>query len=133
MPRTHGYSKLNQRCGGTHDWQAKGRTNVIGALHKGLLITVCLFQGTVNSDVFHQWVKLDLLKHLPKQSVIVMDNAAFHKREDTLTLLEKAKHTVEFLPPYSPDLNPIEQKWAQAKACRRKHRCTVEEIFTQHL
>ncbi len=133
MPRTHGYSAINQRCFGTHNWQAKGRTNLIGALWLSTLITVTLFQGTVNSEVFHQWVKQDLLKHLPERAVIVMDNASFHKREDTLTLLEKAGHTVEFLPPYSPDLNPIEKKWAQAKACRRKHRCSVEEIFTKYL
>lgn len=133
MPRTHGYSPVNQRCFGTQDWQAKGRTNAIGALWAGLLITVSLFQGNINSEVFHQWVRQDLLKHLPEQSVVIMDNATFHKRQDTLDLLEKAEHTVEFLPPYSPDLNPIEKKWAQAKACRRKHRCEIDEIFTQHL
>ena len=133
MPRTHGYAPVNQRCFGIHDWQAKGRTNVIGALCGSWLITVSLFQGTINSEVFFQWVKQDLLKHLPERSVVIMDNATFHKRADTLALLEKAQHQVEFLPPYSPDLNPIEKKWAQAKACRRKHRCEIENIFTEHL
>jgi len=39
-------------------------------------------------------------------------SATFHKRNDALEAIEKAGHTVEFLPPYSPDLNPIEKKWA---------------------
>jgi transposase len=38
-------------------------------------------------------------------------------------------HTVEFLPAYSPDLNPIEKKWAQAKAIRKKQKCTPSELF----
>lgn len=133
MPRTHGYSIVNQRCFGSHAWQSRGQTNVIGALLLGTLITVSLFQGTVNSEVFHQWVKQDLLKHLPEKAVIVMDNASFHKRADTMILFEDAEHTVEFLPPYSPDLNPIEKKWAHAKACRRKHRCSVDEVFTEYM
>ena len=133
MPRTHGYSIVGQRCYASHEWQSKGQTNVIGALCASALITVGLFQGTINSEVFHQWVKQDLLKYLPERSVVILDNASFHKREDTLALFTEAKHTVEFLPPYSPDLNPIEKKWAQAKACRRKYRCSREDIFTQHL
>ena len=45
-----------------------------------------------------------------------MDNATFHKRQDTQEMIEKEGFILEYLPPYSPDLNPIEQKWAQAKA-----------------
>lgn len=58
-----------------------------------------------------------------------MDNATFHKRADTALLLEQNNHTVLFLPSYSPDLNPIEKKWAQAKAIRRKIRCDPDKLF----
>ncbi len=58
-----------------------------------------------------------------------MDNASFHKRLDTQAAIRQAGHQLEYLPPYSPDLNPIEHKWAQAKAIRRKQRCSIEEIF----
>ena len=74
MPRTHGYAPVGERCVGKHDWYAKWRTNVIGALL-----------------------------------------ASFHKRADF-----QQGHLLEFPPPYSPDLNPIEHKWAQAKALRRQ-------------
>ena len=46
--------------------------------------------------------------------------ASFHKRADFQPLIEQHGHLLEFLPPYSPDLNPIEHKWAQAKALRRQ-------------
>ena len=62
-----------------------------------------------------------------------MDNASFHKRHDTMELISNAGHTLEYLPPYSPDLNPIEHKWAQAKAIRRKTGKSTEEIFESKL
>lgn len=129
MPRTHGYSKKGQRCYGVCDWNAKGRVNVIGAMAGFKLKTVSLFNGNINSDVFHSWVDQDLLPSCKKKSVIIMDNASFHKRSDTKALIEQQGHILEFLPPYSPDLNPIEHKWAQAKAIRRRTGNTVEEIF----
>ena len=131
MPRTHGYAPVGKRCVGKHNWHAKGRTNVIGALLASSLLTATLFTGSVNADVFFAWLSQDLLPKLPTNSVIVMDNASFHKRDDALQLIEQAGHIPEFLPPYSPDLNPIEHKWAQAKALRRKKICSTEELFTQ--
>ena len=83
MPRTHGYAVKGKRCFGTHDWQARGRINVIGALLGSALLTVGLFTGNINSDVFHGWLVDDLIPKLPLASVLVMDNATFHKRSDT--------------------------------------------------
>ncbi len=79
MPRTHGYAPTGQRCDGLCDWQARGRTNAIGALIGKTLLTVGLFQANVTADIFTAWVKQDLLPQLPENSVIVMDNATFHK------------------------------------------------------
>ena len=132
MPRTHGYAPIGARCFGTQDWGAKGRTNAIGALLAGALLTVSLFNGPVNADVFHAWVTQDLLPKLPARSVVVMDNASFHKRDDIQQAIQAAGHRLLFLPAYSPDLNPIEHKWAQAKAIRRRTRCSVDELFQQH-
>lgn len=131
MPRTHGYAPVGERCVGKHDWHAKGRTNVIGALLASCLLTATLFTGTINADVFSAWLSQDLLPKLPTNSVIVMDNASFHKRADFQHLIEQQGHLLEFLPPYSPDLNPIEHKWAQAKALRRQKKCSIDELFTQ--
>jgi transposase len=129
MPRTHGYAPKGERCFGTHDWGAKGRTNVIGALVSGVLLTVSLFQTTVNTSVFDAWVLQDLIPKLPPHSVVVMDNATFHKSESMQNALKKSGHTLLYLPPYSPDLNPIEKKWAQAKARRRKTQASIEDLF----
>jgi len=129
MPRRHGYAPVGERCAGRQDWHARGRTNVIGALAGTALLTASLFTGSVNADVFHAWATQDLLPKLPARCVVVMDNAAFHKRADIRQAIEDAGHVLEFLPAYSPDLNPIEHKWVQAKAARRRRGCSIEELF----
>jgi transposase len=61
-----------------------------------------------------------------------MDNAAFHKDKTMQEQLIKAEITLEYLPPYSPDLNPIEHKWAHAKSLRRTLNCSIDELFRLH-
>jgi len=129
MPRQRGYALAGQRCYGLSDWHAKGRTNVIGALIGKLLLTVGLFKTNVNADIFYQWTVQDLLPKLPPASVVVMDNASFHKRADIKSAISNAGHTLDFLPAYSPDLNPIEKKWAHAKSIRRKLSCSISDLF----
>ncbi|BAP56542.1 transposase [Thioploca ingrica] len=118
---------MGQRCVGKHNWHAKGRTNVIGALLASCLLTISRFSGSINANTFCAWVAQDLLPQLPPNSVVVMDNAAFHNRADIRQLFEQARHILEYLPTYSLDLNLIEPKWAQAKAIRRQKKCSVEE------
>ncbi|APC90872.1 Mobile element protein [Francisella sp. MA067296] len=108
MPRTHGYSSQGQRCYGVCDWGARGRTNVIGALIDKVLFALELFRCNIDSVVFSKWIKYFLLPSLKTKTVIVMDNATFHKNTDMLKMIADAEHIIEFLPPYSPDLNPIE-------------------------
>lgn len=133
MPRNYGYSVQGRRCYGTQDWQAKGRLNAIGAIVGMTFLTLSLFSSSVNSDVFYAWLTQDLLPKVKEGAVIVMDNATFHKRNDMLQAIKNSGCIAEFLPPYSPDLNPIEKKWAQAKSIRRKYRCSIEELFINHL
>ena len=80
------------------------------------------FDCSIDSDVFHTWATEILLPELPACSVIVMDNAPFHKRQDTLDALQAEGHTVLWLPPYSPDFNPIEKTWAWIKRLRKQWR-----------
>lgn len=131
QPRTHGYSAKGKRCHALKDWHARGRLNVIGAIIGFVFLTVCLFDCNIDSNVFYAWLTHDLLPKSPSNSVIIMDNATFHKRSDMIEAIEAAGHTALFLPPYSPDLNPIEHKWAQAKAIRRRERCEVMKLFNR--
>jgi transposase len=132
-PRIRGYSLKGARCYGSQDWHSRGRINAIGAIHQFKMLNVCLFETNINADVFYSWVTQQLLSSLPEKAVIVMDNATFHKRSDSIEAIESKGHKVLFLPPYSPDLNPIEKKWAQAKSIRKKLRCDPFELFANFI
>lgn len=129
MPRIYGYAPRGQRCYGKHDWGARGRTNAIGALFGKKLLTVSLFEQNINTDIFNSWITQDLIPKLPMRSIIVMDNAAFHKSKNMQQQIRQSGHVIQYLPAYSPDLNPIEPKWAQAKSLRRKHLCDIDTLF----
>ena len=84
---------------------------------------------SINTDVFEAWIKQELPPDLSNASVLVMDNAAFHKSERIQGAVEEAGRFIEYLPSYSPDLNPIEHEWAQAKARRKKLGCWPISFF----
>lgn len=128
-PRDRGYSLKGERCYAKKDWHARGRVNAIGAITNFELFNVCLFDSNINADIFYAWVKEELLPNTPDTAVIVLDNATFHKRSDISLAIKSQGHTLEFLPPYSPDLNPIEKKWAQAKSIRRRFDYTPDQLF----
>lgn len=133
MPREYGYSEKGKRCYDEKDWHARGRINAIGAIIDNKLLTVSLFDSNIDSEVFYTWLEKDLIPKLPEESIIVMDNATFHKRLDMKEIIQDNNHTLLFLPPYSPDLNPIEHKWSEAKSIRRKERCSVDDLFILHM
>ncbi len=78
-----------------------------------------LYEGSTSAIWFNQWLEKHLLKTLNPDSTIIMDNAAFYKKEKIHAMAEAAGHNVLFLPPYSPDFNPIEQEFAIIKEIRQ--------------
>jgi len=79
-----------------------------------------IYDGTTDCVLFEYWFETILLKSVPKYSVIILDNATFHRKAALRLLAESADCEVLFLPPYSPDLNPIENYWGLLKARLRK-------------
>jgi isfu1 transposase len=90
-----------------------GRTPLFYALQ---LWAPLYYQGTCDTKLFNFWLEMFLLPALGPGHTIIMDNAAFHKSEQTKKIIADAQCTLLFLPPYSPDLNPIEKVWANLKA-----------------
>ena len=96
------------------------RTNVVAAKCGDKIVAPMTYGGTTDSALFEHWFEKMLLKSIPKYSVIILDNAAFHRKSKLYKLAEKAECEILFLPPYSPDLNPIENFWAWLKQRLRK-------------
>ena len=91
------------------------RTNFCAGICMGEWVAPIEYEGTTDSVLFEFWFEHCLLKAAKPGSVIVLDNATFHRKSELPKLAKKKKCKVLFLPAYSPDLNPIEKKWAWLK------------------
>jgi len=87
---------------------------VAGKVGSKIIAPFC-YQGTCNTDLFNYWIEHFLVPELVPGQVVILDNATFHKSSKTKELIESSGCRVLFLPPYSPDLNPIEIFWANFK------------------
>jgi len=78
--------------------------------------------------LFNVWLKDFLIPELKPGQVVIMDNASFHKSQESQELIKKAGCRILFLPPYSPDLNPIEKFWANFKKIVRLKLETIHTL-----
>jgi len=75
--------------------------------------------GATDTEVFRAYVENILRPTLRPGDIVIMDNLAPHKNEETLAIIRRAGASALFLPPYSPDFNPIEKMWSKVKAFLR--------------
>ena len=83
--------------------------------------------GTINATVFEAYLEQVLLPHLRPGQILVMDNLSAHKSERVVKLVEAAGCEVLYLPPYSPDFNPIEEAFSKIKGILRKVEARTRE------
>lgn len=120
MARTHGRCRRGERLrmGFPHGhW--KTTTFVAGLTLRGMIAPFVL-SGPINRDAFEAYVEQVLVPELRPGDIVVLDNLSSHKGPKTRALIEAAGARLLFLPPYSPDFNPIENAFAKLKALLRK-------------
>ena len=91
------------------------RTNIVAAKLNNTIVAPMQYSGTTDSTLFEYWFENHLIPDLPANKVIVMDNASFHRKSKLQEISQKYNRRLIFLPPYSPELNPIEKFWAWLK------------------
>lgn len=94
-------------------------TTLIAALGIEGMRCSTVVDGAVNGDVFQAFVEQVLVPQLSPGDIVVMDNLSSHKRRRVRELIEQAGATLRYLPPYSPDLNPIEMVFSKIKQLLR--------------
>ena len=129
LHRESGRAPRGQRIYEAVAGRRRERTSIIGVARHGKLVAPLAFQGSCNTEVVDIYFAEVLLPALPPGSVIVLDNASFHQAPTTLKLVEAAGCHLLFLPAYSPDLNPIEHRWATLKTRLRKDLPTAANPF----
>jgi putative transposase len=128
--RPHGWAPRGQKVFGSISGNNRKATNLIMAQRKNQWLAPMLFTGSCHTEIVNQWIAEMLLPELAAPSVIIMDNARFHNKEQMNALLERAGHTMLPLPRYSPDFNPIEQSFATIKKRRMfAHNQNLEDII----
>jgi len=120
LSREYGWSERGKPLIGLVNGRKFKRTGIVAAQLGKTIIEPLQYSGTMDSTLFEAWFDICLLPNLPKNTLIVMDNATFHRKNKLIPLAESAGVRLLFLPPYSPNLNLIEQFWAWLKRHLRK-------------
>jgi transposase len=131
MQRTHGYAPIGERVVASAPlagWQA---VTFVGTLTAGGLVAPWALEGAINGEWFLAYVEQVLVPALRPGMVVVMDNLPCHKVQGVEQAIAAAGCRLLYLPPYSPDLNPIELAFAKLKGLLRKAgRRTVEGLWS---
>ena len=131
MARRHGRCRRGERLRVSVPHGHWKTTTFIGALTLRGFIAPFVIDGPINRLAFETYVEKVLVPELRKDDVVIMDNLPAHKGPRVRQLIEAAGGKLLYLPPYSPDFNPIENAFAKLKALLRKAaERTVERLWT---
>jgi transposase len=127
LTRTYGRSIGKQRVVDRVPLATPKRRSIVGAIRLDGTIRYRSWQGSINGKRFLEYLKTTLVPALRPGDIVVMDNLRCHKVEGVREILLKAKALPLYLPPYSPDFNPIEKLWSKLKALLRKWKVRKSE------
>jgi transposase len=120
MARTHGRSARGERLRMGFPHGHRKTTTVVAGLRLSGMVAPMVLDGPINGDWFEAYVAQVLAPTLRAGDIVVMDNLSSHKRASVRAMIETKGARLTFLPPYSPDFNPIEMAFAKLKALLRK-------------
>lgn len=106
------------------------RTTLLAWIRGEEVLAPFRFEWMTNTAIFNDWIENFLCPEIKPWDLVVMDNASFHKSQRTRELIEKRGARLLYLPPYSPDLNPIENYWALLKLYVRKYNASFDIFYT---
>ncbi len=131
MARTRGRAPRGKRCRAPVPHGHWKTTTFTGALRLSGMTAPMVLDGPMNGPAFLAYVEQVLVPTLQPGDIVVMDNLPAHKPGGVRAAIERAGAALLYLPPYSPDLNPIENAFAKLKALLRKAAArTIEELWT---
>lgn len=132
MTRLRGRAPVGQRLVSRTPHGHWMTSTFLAALRVDELTAPVVFEGALNGEIFLVYVRDHLVPTLKPGDIVVMDNLSSHKVKGVREIIEAAGARVEYLPPYSPDFNPIEQVFAKLKSLLRKYgERTIEALWTR--
>jgi transposase len=120
MTRTHGRARRGQRLQAKVPFGHWRTLTFLAALRHDRIDAPCVLDGPINGQLFLAYVEQFLVPTLAPGDIVIMDNLGSHKGQAVRQAIRSCGARILFLPPYSPDLNPIEQVFAKLKTLLRK-------------
>lgn len=131
MTRTHGYAPRGQRLTDAAPYGRWQTTTFVGALRSEGFIAPLVIDGSLNGELFRAYVERVLVPELRPGDVVILDNLGSHWTAGVREAVEAAGCRLLYLPPYSPDLNPIENAFSKLKRLLRSAaERTVEGLWS---
>jgi transposase len=131
MARTHGRAPKGRRLRMSVPHGHWKTTTFVAGIRTTGLVAPFVLDGPINRDAFEAYVDKVLVPDLKRGDVVIMDNLSSHKGPRVREMIEAAGASLLYLPPYSPDFNPIEKAFSKLKALLRKAaERTVEGLWT---
>ena len=125
MTRHYARAWKNRRAVDKTPLNTPCNTTVLSSIRLNGDCAYTVYQGGTTAERFAEYLKTKLLPTLSEADIIVMDNMRSHHAKVVKQLLDSSKVTYLYLPPYSPDLNPIEKMWSKLKAFLRKEKIRI--------
>ena len=130
MARRHGRCRRGKRLRSSVPHGHWKTTTFIAGLRRSGMVAPMVLDGPINRDAFIAYVRQVLVPDLSPGDIVIMDNLSSHKVPAAREAIEAAGATLLFLPPYSPDFNPIEQAFSQLKTLLRKENARTQAQVT---
>jgi transposase len=131
MTRDYARAPRGERALGAVPRNAGTVTTMIGALDVNGVRAMMTIEGATDGEVFEIFLERVLLRKLKPGDIVVLDNVGAHKTTDVRRLIEAAGASVLYLPPYSPDLNPIELCWSKLKAILKEFGARTQDALDE--
>lgn len=127
LTRIYGRAIDGERCVDKVPLNTPQNTTILSSVRYNGETVYTVYQGGTTSDKFSDYLNNILAPALHKNDIVVMDNMRTHRSKEVKKVIEELKINVVYLPPYSPDFNPMEKMWSKIKSVLRKLKVRIIE------
>ena len=131
MTRRYARAKKNQRAVDSTPLNTPATTTILSSIRLDGSCIYTTYQGGTTAERFESYLKSDLFPTLSPDDIVVMDNMRSHHAKVVKNLLDEKHIQYLYLPPYSPDYNPIENMWSKIKANMRKQKVRTAALLSE--
>ncbi len=129
MSNDYARAEGGQRASAPKPFDVGTKFSIVGAIALTGIVAMMYVEAAVNGEIFKEFIRQFLVPKLRSGHYVIFDNVSFHKQNEMLDLIQRTGARAVFLPPYSPDLSPIEKMWSKMKEVLKKNKPRSKSDF----